>query len=127
MDQEESNNTDIKGKKELKTIVKHIRYSEKEWHVVEEKLKSSKLSYSQFIRKVSFRARVTPINMEVIKLLRDTRNELSIIGNNINAIARACQGAAKNNNEIYISNLQKCRDTAIELSAELDKLRNTIK
>ena len=116
-----------KETEQIKDIVKHIRYSAEEWEKVQGKLESSGLSYSDFIRKASFRVTITPVNMEAIRELRDTRTELSRIGNNINAIAR--NGAMVTDPaslDFFLQDLRKCRDIAKELSAELDKIRRTI-
>lgn len=116
-----------KETEQVKDIVKHIRYSAEEWEKVQGKLESSGLSYSDFIRKASFRVTITPVNMEAIRELRDTRTELSRIGNNINAIAR--NGAMVTDPaslDFFLQDLRKCRDIAKELSAELDKIRRTI-
>ena len=116
-----------KDTEQVKDIVKHIRYSAEEWEKVQGKLESSGLSYSDFIRKATFRVTITPVNMEAIRELRDTRTELSRIGNNINAIAR--NGAMVTDPaslDFFLQDLRKCRDIAKELSAELDKIRRTI-
>lgn len=113
---------------EVKDIVKHIRYSAEEWETVQGKLESSGLSYSEFIRRASFRVSITPVNMEAINVLRDTRTELVRIGNNINQIAR--HGATvvdQNSLDLFIQDLQKCNDMAKELSAELQKIKDAIK
>lgn len=116
-----------KDKEQVKDIVKHIRYSAEEWEKVQGKLESSDMSYSDFIRKASFQVTITPVNIEAIRELRDTRTELTRIGNNINSIAR--NGAMVTDPaslDFFLQDLRKCREIAKELSAELDKIRRTI-
>ena len=77
-----------KEKDQIRNIAKNIRYSKEEWEIVQEKLKETGLGYSEFIRKSSLNAEIKSIDLEVIKAIRDVRNNLIKIGNNINIIAK---------------------------------------
>ena len=79
-----------KQKDQIRNIGKNIRYSKEEWEIVQEKLKETGLGYSEFIRKASLNVEIKSIDLEVVKAIRDVRNNLIKIGNNINKNALKC-------------------------------------
>ena len=109
-------------------IVKHIRYSEDEWAKVQKKLTETGLSYSEFIRRASFNVEIKSIDLEVVKTIRDVRNNLIKIGNNINIIAKnSAMVTTAEEYDRHLSDLQKCKDLAKELSAELVALKDSMR
>ena len=117
-----------KKDEQYRGIVKHIRYSEEEWSKVQKKLDETGLSFSEFIRRASSDVEIRSINMEAVKALRDVRNNLIKIGNNINIIAK--NSAMVTTAEEYgrhLSDLETCRDLARELSAELAALKDSMR
>ena len=117
-----------KKDEQYRGIVKHIRYSEEEWLKVQKKLDETGLSFSEFIRRASSDVEIRSINMEAVKTLRDVRNNLIKIGNNINIIAK--NSAMVTTAEEYgrhLSDLETCRDLARELSAELAALKDSMR
>ena len=117
-----------KQKDQIRNIGKNIRYSKEEWEIVQEKLKETGLGYSEFIRKASLNVEIKSIDLEVVKAIRDVRNNLIKIGNNINIIAKnsAMVTTAEEYNR-HLSDLQKCKDLAKELSAELIALKDSMR
>ena len=117
-----------KQEDQIRNIGKNIRYSKEEWEIVQEKLKETGLRYSEFIRKASLNVEIKSIDLEVIKAIRDVRNNLIKIGNNINIIAKnSAMVTTAEEYDRHLSDLQKCKDLAKELSAELMALKDTMK
>lgn len=117
-----------KEKDQIRNIAKNIRYSKEEWEIVQEKLKETGLGYSEFIRKSSLNAEIKSIDLEVIKAIRDVRNNLIKIGNNINIIAKnSAMVTTAEEYDRHLSDLQKCRELARELSAELIALKDSMR
>lgn len=117
-----------KEKDQIRNIAKNIRYSKEEWEIVQEKLKETGLGYSEFIRKSSLNAEIKSIDLEVIKAIRDVRNNLIKIGNNINIIAKnSAMVTTADEYDRHLSDLQKCKDLAKELSAELLALKDSMR
>lgn len=117
-----------KKEEDYKSIVKHIRYSEDEWSKVQKKLTETGLSYSEFIRRASFNVEIKSIDLEVVKTIRDVRNNLIKIGNNINIIAKnSAMVTTAEEYDRHLSDLQKCQDLAKELSAELVALKDSMR
>lgn len=117
-----------KQKDQIRNIAKNIRYSKEEWEIVQEKLKETGLGYSEFIRKSSLNAEIKSIDLEVIKAIRDVRNNLIKIGNNINIIAKnSAMVTTADEYDRHLSDLQKCKDLAKELSAELLALKDSMR
>ena len=116
-----------KKEEDYKGIVKHIRYSEDEWAKVQKKLTETGLSYSEFIRRASLNVEIKSIDLEVVKAIRDVRNNLIKIGNNINIIAKnSSMVTTADEYDRHLSDLQKCKDLAKELSAELVALKDSM-
>lgn len=117
-----------KQKDQIRNIGKNIRYSKEEWEIVQEKLKETGLGYSEFIRKASLNVEIKSIDLEVVKAIRDVRNNLIKIGNNINIIAKnSAMVTTAEEYERHLSDLQKCKDLAKELSTELLALKDSMR
>ena len=117
-----------KQKDQIRNIGKNIRYSKEEWEIVQEKLKETGLGYSEFIRKASLNVEIKSIDLEVVKTIRDVRNNLIKIGNNINIIAKnSSMVTTADEYDRHLSDLQKCKDLAKELSAELVALKDSMR
>lgn len=117
-----------KQKDQIRNIGKNIRYSKEEWEIVQEKLKETGLGYSEFIRKASLNVEIKSIDLEVVKAIRDVRNNLIKIGNNINIIAKnSSMVTTADEYDRHLSDLQKCKDLAKELSAELVALKDSMR
>lgn len=117
-----------KQEDQIRSIGKNIRYSKEEWEIVQEKLKETGLGYSEFIRKASLNVEIKSIDLEVVKAIRDVRNNLIKIGNNINIIAKnSAMVTTAEEYDRYLSDLQKCKDLAKELSAELIALKDSMR
>lgn len=113
---------------EYKGIVKHIRYSEEEWAKVQKKLEETGLSYSEFIRRASFDVAIKSIDLEVVKAMREVRNNLVRIGNNINIIAKnSAMVTTAEEYDRFLSDLLKCREIAKELAAEIVQLKDSMR
>lgn len=111
-----------------KPVVQSIRYTQAEWDELKVKLQESGLTYTQFMLQAAKRAKVIKYDTADYAAIRDARLELKRIGININNIAR--HGAMVTDAEsidIFIQDLQKCRDVAKELSANLEKIEKAIK
>ena len=117
-----------KQEDQIRNIGKNIRYSKEEWEIVQEKLKETGLGYSEFIRKASLNVEIKSIDLEVVKAIRDVRNNLIKIGNNINIIAKnSALVTTAEEYDRHLSDLQKCKDLAKELSAELIALKDSMR
>lgn len=117
-----------KQEDQIRNIGKNIRYSKEEWEIVQEKLKETGLGYSEFIRKASLNVEIKSIDLEVVKAIRDVRNNLIKIGNNINIIAKnSAMVTTAEEYDRHLSDLQKCKDLAKELSAELIALKDSMR
>lgn len=111
-----------------KPIVQSIRYTQEEWDELERKLKDSGLTYTQFVRQATRRAKVIKYDTAAYTAIRDTRLELIRIGSNINIIARhGARATDPESLELYLRDLQNCRDIARELYVNLQKIENVIK
>lgn len=117
-----------KQENQIRNIAKNIRYSKEEWKIVQEKLKETGLGYSEFIRLASFNVEIKSIDSEVVKAIRDVRSNLKKIGNNINIIAKnSAMVTTAEEYDRHLSDLQKCKDLAKELSAELIALKDSMR
>lgn len=117
-----------KQEDQIRNIGKNIRYSKEEWEIVQEKLKETGLGYSEFIRRASLNVEIKSIDSEVVKAIRDVQSNLKKIGNNINIIAKnSAMVTTAEEYDRHLSDLQKCKDLAKELSAELIALKDSMR
>lgn len=117
-----------KQENQIRNIAKNIRYSKEEWKIVQEKLKETGLGYSEFIRRASLNVEIKSIDSEVVKAIRDVQSNLKKIGNNINIIAKnSAMVTTAEEYDRHLSDLQKCKDLAKELSAELIALKDSMR
>ena len=117
-----------KKEEQLKGIVKHIRYSEEEWGKVQKRLDETGLSFSEFIRRVSFKNDVVIISSETNTVLNEVRANLAHIGANINMLARKSANIL-DENDVYkfLADLENAGALAVELKNEIDKFKDALK
>lgn len=117
-----------KENEKFKSIVKHIRYSPEEWEKVQSKLDETGLSFSEFIRRVSFKDEVIILSSETHDILNEIRSNLAHIGANINMLARKSANIL-DENDVYkfLADLENAGALAVELKNEIDKFKDALK
>lgn len=113
---------------EKKTIVQSLRYTQKEWDDLKDKLDESGLSYSKFMRRAAKRTKVVKFEPLDFAILRDVRIALVRIGQNINVIAK--HAATLNDLDsygVFLSDIDRCKILAGELENKLLDIQNSLK
>ena len=116
-----------KATEQLRGITKNIRYTKEEWSIIQDKLDQSGLSFSEFIRRASYRAEIVPVDMDAIQVLRDAKVALNKIGANINMLARNSANILNTQDyQLFMGDLINCSKIAKELTAQLTIMQKFI-